>query len=199
MLDLVVPNRAGKAKLYVKRMAIGEYTFAEGENEINFEQIQRDETSFYQAEFNRLNSRTKELLRYLRKSPEYMDRDYLQKMYEAALKGHSLQENSEQRLEDDKAEVSAVPGMTPKQRELNAISRAEKAVMSVKRFKDIIDDPKHLLAMAKRRVTLAYRRVQMAMHELENDAKVPREALLMMVSPRRQLQVISFFQERYGS
>ena len=45
--------------------------------------------------------------------------------------------------------------------------------MSVKRFKDIIDDPKHLLAMAKRRVTLAYRRVQMAMHELENDAKVP--------------------------
>ena len=75
-------------------MAIGEYTFAEGENEINFEQIQRDETSFYQAEFNRLNSRTKELLRYLRKSPEYMDRDYLQKMYEAALKGHSLQENS---------------------------------------------------------------------------------------------------------
>ena len=69
--DLVVPNRAGKAKLYVKRMAIGEYTFAEGENEINFEQIQRDETSFYQAEFNRLNSRTKELLRYLRKSPVY--------------------------------------------------------------------------------------------------------------------------------
>ena len=119
---------------------------------------------------------------------------YLQKMYEAALKGHSLQENSEQRQEDDKAEVSAVPGMTPKQRELNAISRAEKAVMSVKRFKDIIDDPKHLLAMAKRRVTLAYRRVQMAMHELENATlKCPREALLMMVSPRRQLQVISLF------
>ena len=38
-----------------------------------------------------------------------MDRDYLQKMYEAALKGHSLQENSEQRLEDDKAKCLLSP------------------------------------------------------------------------------------------
>ena len=54
-----------------------EYTYASGQTEIDFEQIEVDEMGFYEAEFRRLNARTRELLRYLRKSPEFMERGYL--------------------------------------------------------------------------------------------------------------------------
>ncbi len=172
--DVFVPGGRGKSVAYIKRLSIGEYTFAVGQTEIDFEQIEYDETAFYQSEFKRLNARTRELLRYLRKSPEYMARGYLRKMYEAALKGHTVEEEeNEKRKKDEEAALAADLTKTPEERRMNAAARAEKAIGSVQRFNNDISDPKHLLAMAKRRVTLAYRRVQMAMHELESEERVP--------------------------
>ena len=49
-----VPSSKGKPPVYTKRLPIGEYTYASGQTEIDFEQIEVDEMGFYEAEFRRL-------------------------------------------------------------------------------------------------------------------------------------------------
>jgi hypothetical protein len=148
--DLKVQNKDGTLTVG-KRLPIGEYRFAPGQTEVDFEQVESDEQVFYENEFGRLTPRTKELLRYLRKSPDYMETGYLRKLYDAALKA-GLREG------------------TVKNLDIHTLH--EKATATVRRYR-VETDINSRINMAKRRVSVAYQRVEMAMHELELEQNIP--------------------------
>lgn len=148
--DMRVEHKDGSQTIG-KRLPIGEYRFAPGETDVDFESVEIDEHEFYEKEFDRLTKRTQELLHYLRKSPEYMEHGYLRKIYQAALKAG--------------LEGGSI-------RSLDFHSLHEQALASVRRYK-AGSDIKSKINMAKRRVTVAYQRVEMAMHELELDHHIP--------------------------
>ena len=126
----------GVGNTEISTLSIGSYNHSFGghSDEIDFDSIEAEEQLFYEGEFNKLNDRTKEVVRYLRKSPEYLD---LQKGYmECALNGSSVK--SPANFDD-----------------LNKPQHK-------------FDTHKQKANEIKARITLAYKRIEMAMAKLES-------------------------------
>lgn len=148
--DMNIEHRDGTQTIG-KRLPIGEYRFASGQTEVDFEQVERDEQAFYEAEFGRLTGRTRELLRYLRKSPDYMETGYLRKLHETAFR-------------------AGLSGGNFRRMDVHALHAH--ALTTVRRYRADTDIKTHI-NQAKRRVSVAYQRVEMAMHELELEQHIP--------------------------
>ena len=78
-----VAGLGGKKKSIVgHRLAIGEYKYGHGEDKdsIDYRAIEREEHKFYQDQYNHLRPRTQEIVRYLRRSPDFTRKGYLKEL-----------------------------------------------------------------------------------------------------------------------
>ena len=123
-------------------MLIGHYQFGENTQDVDWQLIGRHEIQHYTEEFKALTPRTQDLVHYLRKAPTDISVNFLSEYVK--------------RLNDTNA--------TPLASEVNSSDHmTRKDVDTV----HALDLQKSHIIQADRRVQIAYKRLQMAMHNLE--------------------------------
>ena len=141
-------KKNAKVRATAEHLLIGKYEYGHGEVEIDWQKIENNEMDLYEEEYNALNMRAKEVVRYLRKAPHDRPPGW---------------------LELHAAEV---------RREMGVVSTAHERKSRIN-LKNLENHPlkmmdKHITQVheTKRRIHLAYKRLEMAMHavELENNA-----------------------------
>eukprot|EP00606_Chrysophyceae_sp_TOSAG23-5_P001110 GSChrysophyteH2.ASY1.ANO1.1762.1 assembled CDS len=143
-------KKSRNVRATAEHLLIGTYEYGKDEVEVDWQKIEDNEMELYDKDYHQLNTRAKEVVRYLRKAPHDRPAGW---------------------LELQAAECKKEFGILTTEKDLKHDASARMRELDNHPLK-LMDRHTKKMHESKRRVHLAYKRLEMAMHavELENNA-----------------------------